>query len=233
MGSSTLQTLQDPILLLSRVCFRAGGFPNPCQKVGWTTTQGLLAVHAVTATPWWLTIVGTTVLLRTAMIPITLHSMRATVQLSPIIQHCFGRCSSSRWSHCPPFFRAPSSVAANGAWDRPQQVSLEIQSGLRREGRGARGVAGAKGMRGGTPFAARLAALRDMRERAGAPHPLWMVASPLIQLPLFVTFTFTLRALAAMNPMPLDLVRPLHSPSAIPPPTHFTTTPAVGWQTSS
>jgi hypothetical protein len=128
MGSSTLQTLQDPILLLSRVCFRAGGFPNPCQKVGWTTTQGLLAVHAVTATPWWLTIVGTTVLLRTAMIPITLHSMRATVQLSPIIQDCFGRCSSSpltltgRIVHH--YFVPPSSVTANR--DRPQQVSLKF-----------------------------------------------------------------------------------------------------------
>jgi hypothetical protein len=29
MGSSTLQTLQDPILLLPWVCFRGGGFPNP------------------------------------------------------------------------------------------------------------------------------------------------------------------------------------------------------------
>jgi hypothetical protein len=96
--------------------------------VGWATTQGLLAVHAVTATPWWLTIVGTTVLLRTAMIPITLHSMRATVQLSPIIQDCFGRCSSSpltltgRIVHH--YFVPPSSVTANR--DRPQQVSLKF-----------------------------------------------------------------------------------------------------------
>jgi hypothetical protein len=29
MGSPTLQTLQDPILLLPWVCFRGGGFPNP------------------------------------------------------------------------------------------------------------------------------------------------------------------------------------------------------------
>jgi hypothetical protein len=30
MGSPTLQTLQDPILLLPWLCSRGGGFPNPC-----------------------------------------------------------------------------------------------------------------------------------------------------------------------------------------------------------
>jgi hypothetical protein len=29
MGSHTLQTLQDPTLLLPCVCFRGGGFPSP------------------------------------------------------------------------------------------------------------------------------------------------------------------------------------------------------------
>jgi hypothetical protein len=29
MGSPTMQTLQDPILLLPWLCFRGGGFPNP------------------------------------------------------------------------------------------------------------------------------------------------------------------------------------------------------------
>jgi hypothetical protein len=39
MGSPTLQTLQDPILLLPRLSFRGVGFPNPVSRrmlqLGW------------------------------------------------------------------------------------------------------------------------------------------------------------------------------------------------------
>ena len=47
MGSPTLQTLQDPILLQPWLCFRGGGFPNPKEKpydrVGWRAQE---IVHA-------------------------------------------------------------------------------------------------------------------------------------------------------------------------------------------
>jgi hypothetical protein len=48
MGSPTLQTLQDPILLLRRVCFRGGGFPNPstlAQNSSRGTTLPCLGYH--------------------------------------------------------------------------------------------------------------------------------------------------------------------------------------------
>jgi len=59
---------------------------------GWGRTQGLLAMHDVTGSPWWLTIVGTTVLLRTALLPLTLRGMRAAADNQPLIAHCFGGC---------------------------------------------------------------------------------------------------------------------------------------------
>jgi hypothetical protein len=37
MGPPILQTLQDPILLLSWLCFRGGGFPNPLR---WRHDEG-------------------------------------------------------------------------------------------------------------------------------------------------------------------------------------------------
>jgi hypothetical protein len=73
-----------------------------CQRlvtvVGLGRTQGLLAMHDATSTPWWLTIVGTTVLLRTALLPITLRGMRAAAENQPLIAHCFGLCCSRNFS---------------------------------------------------------------------------------------------------------------------------------------
>eukprot|EP00976_Prorocentrum_cordatum_P070496 1179956-Prorocentrum_minimum.AAC.3 len=52
--------------------------------------QGMLTTHDVTATPWWLTIVGATVFVRSAMLPLTIRSMHASAKLFPIIQQVFG-----------------------------------------------------------------------------------------------------------------------------------------------
>jgi hypothetical protein len=44
MVSPTLQTLQDPILLLPWPCFRRAGFPNP--MVSWARLQGAMDLIA-------------------------------------------------------------------------------------------------------------------------------------------------------------------------------------------
>ena len=67
---------------------------------------------------------------------------------------------------------------------------------------------GVKGMPRDTPLNTRLATFRRMSQKAGALHPLWIYGGPLVQLPVFVTLSLSLRALSTMNPMPLDLVRP-------------------------
>jgi hypothetical protein len=71
-----------------------------------------------------------------------------------------------------------------------------------------------------TPLRARLATFRRMSKKAGALHPLWISAGPLIQLPVFITMSFSMRALSTMNPMPLDLVRS-HQPFKATPPILF------------
>ncbi|CAL8465063.1 g4598 [Coccomyxa elongata] len=109
----------------------------------------------------------------------------------------------------PDLAAAGSGLVTSGGLTGANEVSGQTVAGIsgqREESEGAAGKGGqATNNRGGragpgpASLAATLAEYRQLRARSGAPHPAWVIGSPLIQATVFGTSVFAARAMAASN----------------------------------
>ncbi len=155
-------------------------------------------LHAATGLPWWATIASVGVLVRAAMLPISLQGMKASAALMPLLRQARDELAAGMRPPLPPVAPPPASEdekrdgPKQQRWQRAQQQSAAQQQPPPQQQQAA------------PPpppqfsTAAILQRFHQLRRAAGAPHPVWVLASPLAQLPVFVT------AMAAVRTMSLD-----------------------------
>ena len=71
-------TVQE--VLSSTMQSTANTLHHPPNVVFDTVQQGLETLHAFTGLPWWCTLIGSTLLVRSSFLPLTLHQLRATAR---------------------------------------------------------------------------------------------------------------------------------------------------------
>lgn len=139
-------------------------------------------LHSVSNMPWWATLSVTAVGVRLAMLPLSVQQMRATSTLWPL------------------FTQARKTVMEQ----RVQQRLVKSKPTVEARSAAAAASAAEKAASAGTASAARqaqliAAAFWKLRRQTGAPHPAWIVAVPLIQLPVFVTAMWAARRMALVK----------------------------------
>jgi membrane protein insertase Oxa1/YidC/SpoIIIJ len=149
------------------------------------SVQAIDSLHSLTGLPWWATLSATAVCLRTITLPVSLQGMRASSSVVPL------------WKEAKQQLAAEAALAAGAQpharheqhQQQDQRGSIDDVGGSQRAGERA------------TPPSPPI--LRDMllrfqhlRAAEGVPHPLWILASPLIQLPLFITAMASVRAMS-------------------------------------
>ena len=156
-------------------------------------------LHAATGLPWWATVASVGVLVRAAMLPISLQGMKASAALMPLLRQARDELAAGMRAALPPV--APPRPAADDKRDGPKQ-----QRWQRAQQQSAAAVAQQhpqqqQQQQAAAPppqpsTAAILHRFHQLRRAAGAPHPAWVLASPLAQLPVFVTAMATVRSMS-------------------------------------
>lgn len=175
------------------------------------TMAAVDGLHAVTGLPWWATIASVGVLVRAAMFPVSLQGMKASASLMPLLRQAREEVSAAMRPPVPPPLQPPPAAQPDGKqqkqqkWQRSQQqaagpAAAAAASGEEEEqGRGGGTSSNAAGAQAAGPApsnAAILARFTQLRRAAGAPHPIWVLASPLAQLPVFITAMATVRTMS-------------------------------------
>ena len=168
-------------------------------------------LHATTGLPWWATISAVGVLARAAMLPVSLQGMKASAALMPLLRQARDEVAASL---LPP----PSAAAVAGSegaaaaeqrrekqqrWQRAQQQQQQAAAAaaavaVQEQQPGQEQQQQPRHRQRAPTNAEILARFQELRRAAGAPHPIWVLASPLAQLPVFMT------AMAAIRTMSLN-----------------------------
>ncbi|KAL4859761.1 ALBINO3-like protein 2 [Chlorella vulgaris] len=170
-------------------------------------------LHAATGLPWWATLSAVGVAVRVAMFPISLQGMKASAALMPLLRQARDQEAAS--------MQPPSATAAAAArpeepeqqgsssssmsrsisskqqrWQRAQQQAATAEAAL--DGGGAGALALPRPLSPPPSPSTRqiLARFHQLRQQAGAPHPIWVLASPLAQVPVFVTAMTAIRTMS-------------------------------------
>lgn len=130
-------------------------------------------LQSVSHLPWWATLSVTAIGVRMAMLPLSMQQMRAT---------------SASW---PLLAQARTYVAQQSVQHRVVNTKPTAE---------ARSAAVAKNkVLAASQTRQIAAAFWRLRKQTNAPHPAWILAVPLIQLPVFVTAMWAARRMAADN----------------------------------
>ena len=170
-------------------------------------------LHAATGLPWWATICSVGVAVRVAMFPVSLQGMKASAALMPLLRQARDEVAASMRRQ----LNAAAPAAAAGAtqqeeaerhgggsrqqrWQRKQQAAAAAVAALQQQQqqRAAGSPSPLPPPPPGPSMRQILARFHQLRQAAGAPHPAWALASPLAQLPVFIT------AMAAIRTMSLS-----------------------------
>lgn len=154
-------------------------------------------LHAATGLPWWATIASVGVLVRAAMLPVSLQGMKASAALMPLLRQARDELAAGMR---PPLAPVPPPSAAakpegpkQQRWQRAQQQSAAAAAAQQHPQQQQQQQAPPPPQPG---TAAILHRFHQLRRAAGAPHPVWVLASPLAQLPVFITAMATVRTMS-------------------------------------
>ena len=190
----------------------AGQAAAGSSEVGSVVGVAMAAVdglHATTGLPWWATISAVGLLVRTAMLPVSLQGMKASAALMPLLRQAREEVAASLLP--PPSAAAAAGSAEAAAAEQRREKQQRWQRAQQQQQQAAAAAAAAamqeqhqpaqqqQQQRQRVPTNAQiLARFQELRRAAGAPHPIWVLASPLAQLPVFMT------AMAAIRTMSLN-----------------------------
>ncbi|KAL4448090.1 hypothetical protein ABPG75_005309 [Micractinium tetrahymenae] len=171
-------------------------------EIGSVMSAAMAAVdglHAATGLPWWATIASVGVLVRAAMFPVSLQGMKASAALMPLLRQAREELAAAMRPPLPAV--APPPPAADDKregpkqqrWQRAQQQSAAAAAAH------AHPQQQEQQQQQQPPQPSTAAVLHrftQLRLAAGAPHPIWVLASPLAQLPVFITAMATVRTMS-------------------------------------
>jgi len=127
--------------------------------------------HNFTGLPWWATIATVGIGIRTAMLPISLKGMKASAALFPLLQQARAEQDAETAA-------TVQAINENGyKIDRKDNNSTKLASQTANY----------------TSIARRF---HELRLQQGALHPFWIIGSPLLQLPVFITAMISIRSMA-------------------------------------
>ncbi|KAL4523864.1 hypothetical protein Ndes2526B_g08095 [Nannochloris sp. 'desiccata'] len=126
--------------------------------------------HNLTGLPWWATIATVGFGIRTAMLPISLKGMKASAALFPLLQQSRAEQDAET--------SAAVSASAND-----NQINGQDMNSTKRISQPAR-------------YSSIARRFHELRLQQGAPHPFWIIGSPLLQLPVFITAMASIRSMA-------------------------------------
>ena len=169
------------------------------------TMAAVDGMHAATGLPWWATIASVGVLVRAAMLPISLQGMRASASLMPLLRQAREELAAEARPPLPPASPPPTAEERREAykqqrWQRAQQKGQTSSQQQEQQEQQHAEERQQQQERLQAPPPPSTAAILDcfgqLRRAAGAPHPIWALASPLAQLPVFVTAMATVRTMS-------------------------------------
>ncbi len=208
--------LTDGLAAAAGAAAAAGGGSEIGSILG-ATMAAVDGLHAATGLPWWATIASVGVLVRAAMFPVSLQGMKASASLMPLLRQAREEVSAAMRPPGPPPLQPPPSGQQDGQqqkqqkWQRSQQqaagpgaaaagpgaaVAGEAEEEQQGGDGSSSGAARAQAAAPAPSNAAILARFTQLRRAAGAPHPIWVLASPLAQLPVFITAMATVRTMS-------------------------------------
>eukprot|EP00887_Chlorella_sp_A99_P004592 scaffold4.g4592.t1 len=150
-----------------------------------STIGAVDALHAATGLPWWATISAVGIVVRTGLLPVALRGMAASGALLPLLREARRQAAADAVAAA-----APSPVTA-AAGQREQGQEKEAQQRQEQQRREQEAPA--------PSTHAVLARFHQLRVAQGAPHPCWVLASPLLQLPVFITAMASIRTMSLTN----------------------------------
>jgi len=136
--------------------------------------DALQTLHATTGLPWWATLPLAAVAVRAALSPLALASARAAAAAGPLLREA----------------RSLAAAEAVRVGDGASTTTMTPPAGD--DGSGASPAPPPPP----PPPSAVLAAFTRLRAAAAAPHPAWIVAAPLAQLPVLAAAVLGVRAMA-------------------------------------
>ncbi|PSC76493.1 ALBINO3 chloroplastic [Micractinium conductrix] len=169
------------------------------------TMAAVDGMHAATGLPWWATIASVGVLVRAAMLPISLQGMRASASLMPLLRQAREELAAEARPPLPPASPPRTAEERREAykqqrWQRAQQKGQTSSQQQEQQEQQHAEERQQQQERLQAPPPPSTAAILDcfgqLRRAAGAPHPIWALASPLAQLPVFVTAMATVRTMS-------------------------------------
>ncbi|GAB4823886.1 hypothetical protein N2152v2_010932 [Parachlorella kessleri] len=160
-------------------------------------------LHAATGAPWWATISAVGILVRLAMLPVTLKGMEASAALMPLLNQARqqaanempGSFASSGVQHAP----AGASGAAEAAAEVSQRTGQQQSQQQQQQQQSHEHEDGQEQQQQRAPqpsLGQVMARFHELRQRHNAPHPAWIIGSPLIQFPIFVTAMLSIRRMS-------------------------------------
>ncbi|EFN57373.1 hypothetical protein CHLNCDRAFT_142761 [Chlorella variabilis] len=209
-AADSLAVAADGATAAAAAAAGGGGDPGAVLGAAMAAVDGL---HAATGLPWWATICSVGVAVRVAMFPVSLQGMKASAALMPLLRQARDEVAASMRRQ----LNAAAPAAAAGAtqqeeaerhgggsrqqrWQRKQQAAAAAVAALQQQQqqRAAGSPSPLPPPPPGPSMRQILARFHQLRQAAGAPHPAWALASPLAQLPVFIT------AMAAIRTMSLS-----------------------------
>lgn len=149
--------------------------------------------------PWWAAIPTAAVAVRAALLPLSAAQARSAAAFGPLLQRAREEVEEAAAAAAAADDAEEEKVAATEATAAKSREEEEEEDGLTGKDAGVneRRQQQRKAARPSRPStASTLRCLLALRQQTSTPHPLWLVASPLLQIPVFASAVLGVRAMA-------------------------------------
>ncbi|KAF8072601.1 ALB3L3 [Scenedesmus sp. PABB004] len=163
--------------------------------LGWAAAgaAALDALHAGSGLPWWAAIPATTLAVKVLLLPVSLKQAKI-VRTNMVLwaeSSELERQRQAREAHAAAAAAAPAAAPA-----RQQPLAAARDAGAAPAQQAAGAAAAAAALQQLLQWQRRVATFHDLRRKCAVPHPAWFVVNQLLQWPVFIYLSYSVRSMA-------------------------------------